>query len=271
MEPSKKHLLQWVNLVGFIATVVVNMLANALPLNGKNTGQLSDNIPNLFVPVGFTFSIWGVIYVLLFLFSWYQGRDLLKKEKEDIPFLGKIGWFFATASAGNIAWIFAWHWELVPLSMVFMGVLLASLLALYVRLGIGLPSDSVTRKERNFIHVPISVYLGWITVATIANVVAVLVVSRAPGDTTLLGIDDATWTVLVLIVGLAITALMLLIRKDVAYSLVIIWAYLGIALKRLDPAFAPEPAIVAMAFVAIAIIGILIALVKLLPGRKAKA
>ncbi len=248
LSPSTRVALQVGNIIGYILTVVVNTLATTLPLNGKETGDLSDAIPNLFVPAGITFSIWGVIYVLLGGFALYQGRDLFKKDKVEMGFQEKISFWFIIASAANIAWIFLWHWVLVPLSLVAMLVLFASLLIIYLRLGIGV--TEVERNEKYLVHTPISVYIGWITVATIANVTAVLVTADLPSY----GLSEPVWTILVIIVGLLITVLMLLTRKDIAYSLVIVWAYLGIVIKRLDPELEPQVAIVVTTIISIVVV-----------------
>ena len=161
--------LQVANILGYIGVVVVNILANALPLGGNTTGELSDAYPNLFVPAGYVFSIWGVIYLLLLAFTVYQAFPSRRGEE----FQHKIGYFFVISCVLNISWIFLWHYEHVIPSVVLMFALLISLIMIYLRLDIGRGSPS--KGERLWIHLPFSVYLGWITVAPIANVVAALV------------------------------------------------------------------------------------------------
>jgi hypothetical protein len=216
------------NSLAVIFTIIVNALANILPINNKYTGELSDALPNLFVPSGITFAIWGVIYVLLIVFIIYQINDLIQKQKAD--YIEKISIYFILASLGNIIWIFLWHYEQVVLSILPMLLLFFSLLMIYQRLEIGI--KKVLLKEKIAVHVPISVYLGWITVATIANVTGALVKLNV-GD---LFLGEVTWTLLVIAVATIITMLILLHRKDISYSLVIIWAFLGIITKRLQPA-----------------------------------
>lgn len=227
-EFKNKQMYQILNIVAVIGTLIVNYLSNALPINGKTAGQLSDEIPNLFVPAGLTFAIWGVIYILIIMFAAYQARDLFKKEKIEMPFIKKTSYYFFLAGIANMSWIFAWHYQQVMISVLIMLVLFASLLKIYLNLGIG--KEIVSRKERIFIQVPISVYLGWITVATIANLTAFLVTINWDG----LGLSDVLWAMIVIIVALIITLLMIITRKDVAYSLVIVWALLGIYIKRTD-------------------------------------
>jgi hypothetical protein len=245
-----KRILQISNFLAVVLTIVVNSLANILPINGKNTGQLSDNIPNLFVPSGITFAIWGLIYLLLILFAIYQARDFFKKEKIEMPYLTKITPFFILASAANILWIFLWHYEQVALSLIAMLILLISLIAIYIKLKVG--QQQIPLKEKIFIHVPFSVYLGWITVATIANITAWLVTISWDG----FGISDVTWTIIVLCVATLLTLIILYKRRDIAYSLVIIWALLGIVIKRMqDQTEIATTATIAIVIIIIAIIG----------------
>jgi len=229
MEKSKvKMILSIGNIIGFLATIIVNALANLLPLNNKTTGELSDQYPNLFVPAGLTFSIWGVIYLLLGIFSIYQVIYIFKENKGSSSFIDKIGGLFILASAANVGWIFAWHYEMVAISLIIMIILLGSLLAIYLRLGIG--RASVSKKERYLVHLPFSVYLGWITIATIANVTSLLVDIRWIR----FGLTEEFWTILVILIGIAIAMIMLFNRKDLYYSIVIEWALLGILIKRLS-------------------------------------
>ncbi len=185
------------------------------------------------------------------MFAFYQGKDLLKAEKEDLPFLNQISYFFIIGSIANISWIFFWHYYAFTatyLSLIAMLLLLFSLIMIYIRLEIG--KTEVTKKVKYFIHVPFSVYLGWITVATIANATAVLVTAGWDG----FGISEPIWTILVVIVATIITILIIFTRKDIAYSLVIVWAFLGIIIKRLDPIFTPQIGIVIAVAICTAII-----------------
>ncbi len=204
---DNKKLMQILNIFSFILMLIANMLAVILPLNNKSTAELSDAYPNLFVPAGITFSIWSIIYILLGVFSYYQAKDLLKKEKGTLPFLEKISFFFIVSNIANFAWIFAWHYQLVALSLIIMIILFISLLMLYLRLGIG--KIEVSKGENRFIHVPISVYIGWITIATIANVTAFLVSINWDG----FGLPEEFWTILVISVAIIINLLILYTRN----------------------------------------------------------
>ena len=250
MKNKMLQVLQVGNVIAVIITIIVNSLANLLPIAGKNTGELSDNIPNLFVPAGITFAIWGIIYVLIIFFVIYLAKDLFKKEKTTKLFLEKISYFFILASLANIIWIFLWHYEQILLSLLVMILLFVSLLAIYLRLNIG--KEKVSMKEKILLHVPISVYIGWITVATIANVTALLVTIGWDG----FGISEEIWTTLVIIVATIITIIIITTRKDYAYSAVIIWALIGIYLKRIadDPIYGVQTQIAYTAAIAIVVI-----------------
>ncbi len=226
------RVLQWGNAFSFAAVVVVNALANILPLNNVTTGELSDSYPNYFVPAGYVFSIWGVIYLLLLGLTVRQ----LRRGGDDAETLRKIGWLFTTSNIFNVVWIFLWHWRQVALSLVAMFGILASLIMIYLRLDIG--KAQVSREERIYYHLPFSVYLGWITVAPIANIVAFLVSSGWESY----GTAAAYWTVLVIAVAVALTLVNIWTRGDISYSLVIVWALSGIVYKQMAEPLIPYAA-----------------------------
>jgi hypothetical protein len=262
---GKKKALQTGNILAMIITIAINALAVLLPLNGKTTEYLSDKYPNLFVPAGLTFSIWGIIYILWVVFAVYQARDLFKKDEKEMPFLHQITYLFILSSVANSAWIFAWHYEYVGFSLLIMIILLFSLLAIYLRLNIG--RAQVSLMEKLCVHAPFSVYLGWITVATIANVTAFLVSVNWDG----FGISPLIWTILVISVGVLITLLMLALRKDIAYSIVVLWALLGIWIKRTTPAYTNND-VALTALIAMIIIGVgILAIIGYLLLKKSKS
>ncbi len=219
---NNDRIRQVVNVLATLLVLVVNALANALPLNGLNTGQISDQFNVLFVPAGYVFSIWGLIYVGLIAFAAFQALP----SQRDNPRLRRIGWWYAVGCLANSAWIFLWHYQVFPLTLVAMLVLLASLIAVYLRLDIG--RANVPAAERWATHVPFSIYLGWISVATIANVTDVLDYVGWGGW----GLSPEAWAVLMLAVAAILTLAMGLTRSDAAYALVIAWAAAGIAIKQ---------------------------------------
>jgi len=247
MGKSRLLSLSILNLIGFLGTVVVNGLANAIPLNNKTTAELSDQYPNLFVPAGLTFSIWGVIYILLAIFVIYGLIVAIKNNTQKSAFIENIGILFFISSLTNIGWIFAWHYEVLPLSLVLMLIILGSLITIYLRLNIG-KSDS-TRSEKYLVHLPFSIYLGWITIATIANVTALLV----DINWNTFGLGEQFWAVAVIIVGIAIALSILFTRKDIFYCLVVDWALLGILLKRLADS-TPVQSVIVISIIGMALI-----------------
>jgi hypothetical protein len=239
---------QYVNLLAAIATIVFNVLANALPLNGKYTGEISDGFDVYFVPAGYVFSIWGVIYLTWIAFAVYQ---LLPAQRTN-PRLQRVGYLFTFSCLANMAWLYLWHYEQFALTVVVMLALLLLLIAIYLRLGIG--RVRVTRAERWCVHVPFSIYLGWITVATIANITAVLAWLEWSGW----GIGPAAWTLIMLAAAVCISSAASLTRGDSAFSLVLVWALAGIAVKHAGVPTVSLGAWVATALVALmAIVGTL--------------
>jgi benzodiazapine receptor len=223
MVANHQVLLKWSNIIAFAFTVIVNSLAGSTTLiGGVNTAQISDANPTLVTPAGYVFAIWGIIYVLLGVFVIFQALPS-QKEKE---YTKKIGWLFVLSSIINIAWLFLWQYNLLSLSVVLMFLLLATLILIYLRLGIG--KSSATLRERLATQVPFSVYLGWITIASIADVSATLVSVHWNG----FGISPDTWASLIIIVALLVALLVVATRKDIAYGLVIVWALVGIAMKQ---------------------------------------
>jgi hypothetical protein len=176
----------------------------------------------LITPAGYVFSIWSVIYVLLFVFVAFQAMS----SQKDKPFQKQIGALFLLNCIFNIVWIFLWQYEYIVLSVPLIFGLLASLIAIYLRLNVG--KTNVPMREKLAVHLPFSVYMGWITIASIADVAAALVSVSWDG----FGISNETWAILVIAVALIIALLVTFTRRDVGYGLVIIWALVGIAVKQ---------------------------------------
>lgn len=243
--------LQILNLIGFLLVLLLNTLANALPLNGYNTGELSDRYPNFFVPAGFTFSIWGVIYLLLIVFIIYQLRNWWTKQEVDMGFVQKIGpWFFISCLA-NASWILAWHYLQVTLSLLIMLIILGSLILIYLRLGIG-ESSAHPPANKWAVRLPFSIYLGWITVATIANVTTILVDNGWQGGP----LSPVNWAATMIVIAGLIGILMLVKKADVGFVLVLIWAFYGIYAKQSANTTADVDNILLAAKVAMALLAV---------------
>lgn len=217
--------LSAVTALAFIVMVAANGLANALPINGLQTGQVSDAYPNLFAPAGLTFAIWGLIYLLLGLYTLYQLGFFRRKSDSEPGFPEeRVQKIFAFSSLCNTAWIFAWHYRLIPLSLA----LIAGILVCLVLINKMLREAPLSDREKVFVRLPFSVYFGWITVATIANATTMLVDRGWSG----LGLSQSAWAVIILLVGMLIGTATTLRNRSAAYGLVLIWAYGGIWLKH---------------------------------------
>ncbi len=238
-----KRWLPWVNLATVIVALTVNVLANALPLNGQSTGAISDKFKVFFVPAGYVFAIWGVIYIGWIAFVVYQ---LLPAQRDNAR-LARIGWLFVFSNLANAAWLFTWHYELLPLSVVVMLALLLSLIGIYVRLNIG--RARVTTIEKWCVDVPFSIYLGWISVATIANITDLLYALKWDG----LGIAPEMWAAVMLVVASALALVMTWTRRNLAYLVVLVWSFIGIAVKQSAVAVVANTAWVTTAFVVLLI------------------
>ena len=230
--------------IALLAMIAVNIMANALPINGQNTGEISDRFEVFFVPAGYVFSIWGLIYLGLLAYAVYQ---VLPAQAEN-PDLRSIGYLFVLSCVANIAWIFLWHYNLVALSVIAMLSLLGLLIVIYLRLDIG--GAQVSSVMKWLVHVPFSIYLGWITVATIANITSWLYSIQGSGW----GISPEMWTVIMLAIATVVGGVMSMTRGDVAYAAVLIWAFIGIALKHQDTAVVSNAAWIAAIVTAILMI-----------------
>jgi len=240
------------NTIGLIIVVVINMLAVLLPINGKSTGQLSDQYPNLFTPAGITFSIWGVIYLSLVAFVIYQlWLSFSGRYPEELKnFMIRMkGWWLISCLA-NTCWLLAWHYELVLLSVFLMLLLLFSLLAIHRNFNIA-RSPAHTR-EKLFIQLPFSLYLGWISIATLANITALMIYYGWDGA----GISQIAWAVLMIATGTLLSLTMILRRNNITYAVVSIWAFYGILLKREQAAVMEEAPVTHACVIAIGIIAI---------------
>jgi len=241
---NRDILRQGIVVIAVIATLVMNGLANALPLNGQTTGEISDRFQVYFVPAGYVFSIWGLIYVGLILYAIYQ----VLPAQRDNPRLRATGYLFTLSCLANIVWLVLWHYEFFLLTLVAMGALLLLLIAIYLRLGIG--QVAVSTAERWLVQLTFSIYLGWISVATIANVTSVLDYLNWGGW----GLSPEIWTVIMLLAGVGLAFGMAFTRGDVAYGLVIIWAYAGIAVKHSGTPGVATAAWIAVGLVVLAVV-----------------
>jgi len=208
-------MLKYINIFLFVIMIVMNYLANALPLNNKTTGELSDSFPNLFVPAGLTFSIWGIIYLLLLVYCIIQ----FKGSNQEI--ISGISWLFGFSCVLNSLWIVFWHYGKLPFSLLVMLGLLVTLI--YINIYLRSTSPGIFKAI-------FGIYLGWICIATIANVTALLVNYKFSR----LGISDEIWTIMMIAAGALIVVLTLFNLRNPFIGLSVIWALTGISIKRQD-------------------------------------
>ncbi len=221
--PIKNTLIKLFAGLAYVAMVVVNFLANGLPINDRSTGAISDAYPNLFVPAGPAFSIWGLIYLLLGVYVLYQ---FVKKDQKTEEIIQRINKLFIATSLANISWIFAWHYDYIGSSVLIMIVLLVFL----IKIADIIRTGQFTVFERISIWASFSIYFGWITVATIANITVFMVSIGWNG----FGIADFVWTSIILVVGAIIGILRMRKDKNIAYGLVLVWVYSWILFKHLS-------------------------------------
>ena len=208
--------------IALAVVIIVNALANALPINGQTTGDISDSFPIFFVPAGYVFAIWGLIYTGLIAYVIYQS---LPSQRQNRLHAQVAPWFILNCVL-NSAWIFAWHYNEVGLSLVMMVGILLTLCRIYWVIGIG--RISASRSELWLMRVPFSIYTAWITVATIANVTTFLYDLNWDG----FGLAPDLWAVIMLIVATLVVGIVTLRHHDIAFISVIVWAFIGIAVKH---------------------------------------
>lgn len=220
---------RWSLVAAFAAALVLNGLAASTTLlGGMMTGQVSDAYPNLFAPAGATFAIWSVIYLLLIGFTAYVfglGRPK-KSALKDAP-LAKVVQLLTINVLLNGVWILAWQYQVIWLSML----LIIAILVTLVLITNELRDAPLKGREYVLAKLPFSVYFGWITVATIANITTWLVSIDWNG----FGVRDGVWMIAVLLIGAAIALFTANRNRDWAYLAVVVWAFAGILVKHLSP------------------------------------
>lgn len=209
---------------GLVMTLTVNGLGNGLPINGMTTAEVTEGLRVLFVPAAYVFSVWSAIYSFQLAYIVYQA---LPSQKTN-PLHRRIAPWYLLISAANTTWIFLWHYQLFGLSNFAMIALLLGLIMLYriTRVGGSVPS----RAQFWLVRVPFSLYLAWITVATVANVTQWL----AWIDWGRLGLSEVIWAVALLVIAAGIELFMVLRFRDIAYVCVILWAFVGIVIRQSD-------------------------------------
>jgi hypothetical protein len=211
------------NVAGLFLVLAVNALANILPINGYNTGQISGFYPNFFVPAGFTFGIWGIIYFLLIGFVFCSLFAAFGKFNEAAKTaINKAGPYFLATCVLNAGWIVAWHYLYLGLSLAIMVAFLLVLLRLYI--AIRPMKNQMPFFYRLWTFHGFVVYLAWICVATIANVTALLVGVGWQGEP----LSPQIWSMIMILVALVLGVFMVGKQKQPAFGFVLAWAFWGI-------------------------------------------
>jgi archaellum component FlaF (FlaF/FlaG flagellin family) len=233
------------NILAFGLTLALNAMATRIPLGGQTPSEISANYPSLFTPAGFTFSIWGIIYLGLLLFIVYQA---LPGQKEN-AFLARISVPFKINCVANAAWILAWHYDFLVLSVLIMACILVTLIAIYSAMDS--EHTRASRAERLLVHLPFRLYTAWICVASIANISTVQTAMNWDN----LGTDAITWTLLKLALTGAIGVSVIARKGDIAFILVVAWAAFGISIKQIEtPAVAGAALSLSMLAVMLAVL-----------------
>lgn len=233
---------QWATIAAILASIIVNSFSNIYPLGGLNVGKLSNTLfaSVQIIPANYAFAIWGLIYLGLITYGIYQ----LQPSQRHNPRLQHGGYGLVVASLAQCAWIYLFLGRLFPLSVLAMLGILLPLIWLYRSLGIG--QERVSQSERWFLQIPISLYLGWISVATVVNVAIALYSLNWGGG----GISPAVWTVILMGVAFAIALIVMIRHQDPTYVLVIVWALVAIAIKHSNtPLIAIAGSLLAIALV----------------------
>jgi hypothetical protein len=241
-------------LLATLAVIGVNAAANLVPINGVNTGEVSARYPTGFTPAGWVFSIWSLIYLGLIAFGVYAARVPPGRGAR----VRGIEPAYLVSCLANAVWIFMWHYGRILGSLVLMLVLLGSLLVVYVRLR---AAPAASLGERLCVDMPFSLYFGWITTATLANLAAWFFdASVYPFG---LPMDD--WAILTVVTATAIYTAVGVRTRDAVYTAVFAWASLGIVLQTLETSHA-----VRLAAAAGCAVTVVVTLVSLTQGWSAR-
>ena len=217
-----------INWIFFVSVILVNALANILPINGYNTGQVSGFYPNYFVPAGFTFSIWGIIYLFLFTYTIAFTYYNIKSDKFSNvkAYLKKVNPLYLITCILNISWIFAWHYLQVEMSVIVMLFFLATLCKIFIEANKF--TEVLTPTQSFLLITPFTIYLGWISVATIANFTALFVKLSWNG----FGMEPIYWSGLMILIAIALGLLFLFKYGAIGFTTVIAWALWGINARQ---------------------------------------
>jgi hypothetical protein len=213
----------WLTLASILAAFAINTASNIVPIKGQSIGALSNTLFKdvLITPANYAFIIWGVIYVGLLAFGIHQ---LLPHQRTN-PILDRIGYLITVSSIAQCIWVIVFQLRLFALSLVAMVLILLSLIAAYLQI-----HHTPQRQPFWFVQFPISIYLAWISVATVVNGAIVLYAINWNAW----GLSPILWTIAMLIIATIIALIITLRYRDLSFVGVFIWAFVAIAIKHLN-------------------------------------
>jgi hypothetical protein len=214
-----------INFVVVLAVIFCNYYFNAIGINGNTVGSLSDQYDNLFTPAGYAFAIWGLIFLSILVQAIFFLIRAFRPEK-DQTFIRQIGLRMAFANVLNIAWLFVWLNELTGVSVVIMLAFLITLTAIILRLN--MERWDAPLKVLAFVWWPICLYIGWISVATIANISAYLTKTGFTGGP----FSEVTWATIMIVVATLLALFMIYTRNMREFGAVVVWALVAIAVRH---------------------------------------
>ena len=221
-----KKQLQVLNGITLIVTIVISYLSNSGIFNGNTMASVSAKYNNLFTPAGYAFSIWGLIYLGLLGFVIYYGRSLFIATKKEDQTVDDVGWWFVISCLANSSWVMLWIYDYIFISVLMMMVLLFSLLKIVINTQMEL--HNVPLKKFLFLWWPFCFYSGWVSVALIANIAAYLKKLGWDG----FGFSESIWTVVMIIIAVAINVFMIWNRNMREFALVGVWSLIAIAVAN---------------------------------------
>ncbi len=213
---KKTSSLRWIVLISVLLNIAVNVLSNYFLINGKTIEEITRHYDNMFTPAGFTFSIWGIIYLSYLAYAFYQ---LLPSQRAN-PIYDRLAPGFIMANILGSVWLIVFSYELISLSLLVIITLLITAIILFRKVN----EAASPKKCRKSIIIPFSLLFGCISVATLANFSAWLVYMGWAGGEQ----EQRTWTVMLILIAIAAGVYVSLKYKDWLYPLVVVWACLGI-------------------------------------------
>jgi len=210
-----------VNSVAVIVMIAANIVFEVLPLNGTTTAQVSGAHDTILTPPGFTFVIWGLIYLGLFLNVLFQlGLFYTQRDADNPDLIYAVNALFPIACITDIVWLVMWHYELILLSLIVIVLLWFALVFIYWRLF----PEIRTTKERVFMLWPVSLFLSWISAAALLNL-TVVIHDSSPD---MLGLGMLPWSMAVLAILFGITEFFIIKYADYVFGLTALWVFAGI-------------------------------------------